>query len=55
MCFVYVCHYMCLYFGNACSLVCTPEVGPGSALFVDGQCLLARVPLWAVDSRSELL
>lgn len=36
MLFVYVCH-MCVYFGNACSLVCTREVGSGSALFVDGQ------------------
>lgn len=35
MLFVYVCH-MCVYFGNACSLVCTLEVGSGSALFVGG-------------------
>lgn len=43
MCFVYVCH-MCVYFGNACSLVCSPEVGSGSALFVGGQCFAGLCP-----------
>lgn len=43
MCFVYVCH-MCVYFSNACSLVCTPEVGSGCALCIDGQCFAGPCP-----------
>lgn len=30
---------MCLHFGNACSLVCTTEVGSGSGWLVDASVL----------------
>jgi len=52
MCFVSMC-YMYLYFGNACSLVRTPEDGSGSALCIDGQRLLAPSSCWAADDSLE--